>query len=216
MTLRAWLIQFFGVILLLLLVWGLLNTPDQRAWQVEVSGVLALISLGFAAWLILLNFAGQPTPLGRIPLVFACLALLLLLLFLAGYLENYRWQISNWLASALTMQRKKPVTPEAISKAFTWAMVFLRWILLPLLIAPLAIRAAGSGWPRFGRLAPTWLILFLLGAVVPHTIVYWVPALSGFWPRILSAALRFLFAYALMITAWTYLGHAARSLEARR
>ena len=34
MTVRTWLIQFFGVLLLMLLVWGLLNTPDQRVWQV--------------------------------------------------------------------------------------------------------------------------------------------------------------------------------------
>lgn len=211
MTMRAWLIQFFGVLLLILLVWGLLNTPDQRAWQVGLSGVLALVALMFATWLILLNFAGQPIPLGRMPLVLGSIALLFLLLFLAGWLEDYRWQISNWLASALTMKRKKPVTPESIWKAFGWMMLCIRWIVIPLLVTPITMRAAGFRWPRFGRFALTWIILFMIGALLPHAIVHWVPKIAGFWPRILSAAGRFLLAYAIMITAWTYLGYSART-----
>ncbi len=216
MIARTWFIQFFGVLLLMLLVWGLLNTPDQRAWQVGLSAVLAMVALGFATWLILINFTGQPAILRRMPLVLACVALLLLLLFLTGWLDDYRWQISNWLGSALTMKRKKPVTPESIWKALDWTMFLVRWIVIPILVVPLGMRAAGFRSMRFRRFALLWIALFLIGAVVPHTIVHWVPKMAGFWPRMLSAALRFLLAYAIMITAWTYLGYSARTAEARR
>jgi hypothetical protein len=36
MNARAWVVQFFGVLLLMLVVWALLNTPDERAWHVAV------------------------------------------------------------------------------------------------------------------------------------------------------------------------------------
>jgi hypothetical protein len=208
-TFRMWRVQFFGTLLLMLLVWEFLNTPDQRAWQVGASGLLALLSVIAATWLIAANLAGAAMP-ARMPLVLGCLALLIALLWIVGLIDGKSWDMSNWLGSALTMKRKEPVTPDSIHRAIDWILFLVRWIVAPLLVLPLGIRAAGAKPVRFWRLALTWIVLFLMGAVLPHAIVHHVPGFPGFWTQILSAAGRFLVAYLLMITAWVILGRSAR------
>jgi len=213
MIIRMWRVQFFGVLILALLVWGFLNTPDQRVWQIGASGLLGLLALTTAAWLSAANFAGAPVP-SRMPRVLACLALLLLLLWAVGLIGEKGWDMANWLGSALSMKRKKPVTPESVHRALEWALFLIRWIAIPIFVIPLSIRAAGAKPVPFWRSAVTWIMVFLIGAVLPHAIVHWVPRFSGFWLQLLSAAFRFFVAYLVMITAWVMLGRSVRG-EAR-
>jgi hypothetical protein len=209
MTIRRWRMQFFGVVILMLLVWGFLNTPDQRAWQVGASGLLGLLALTTAATLTAANFAGKSVP-SRLPRVFACLALLLLLLWAVGLMDEKGWVMANWLGSALTLRRKKPVTPESVDRVIDWILFLMRWIAIPLLVIPTSIRAAGARPVRFWKCAVMWIVSFLMGAVLPHVIVHRVPRFAGFWPQMVSAAVRFLTAYLLMITAWVMLGRSVR------
>jgi hypothetical protein len=191
-------VQFAGGLLLAFLVWAFLNTPDQRAWQVGLSALLAFAIVLTAARLIAVNFR-RSTAAGA-----ACLVLLLVLLWLTGFAGEYTGQLSTWLGSWLSLQRKKPVAPETVGNWLNWTLFLVRWIALPLLAALLALRA------RFLRFAPLYLVLFPIGMIAPHYLAHWVPKVHGLWPELLSATARFLAAYALMITAWVWLGRATR------
>lgn len=202
-----WRQQFVGVLLLALAVWAFLNTPDEHAWQVGISALLGLTALAGATWLIAANFSG-PVRIQRLPLVFGCLVLLLALLSLTGRIDL--WTPATWLASAITHQRRKPEKPEVMHDWLDRGLFLIRWIALPVLAIPITIRAAGAKPQRFLRLAATYIGLFLLGAVIPHYIIHWVPKIEGLWPELLSAAIRFSVAYAILITAWVKLGQATR------
>jgi hypothetical protein len=86
----------------------------------------------------------------------------------------------------------------------------MRWLVVPLIVIPLAVRAAGAAPIRFLRFVLLWLAVFVGGAFVPHLIVHDVPGFSGLWPQVLSAAGRVMISYLLMVTAWVILGRAAR------
>jgi len=205
---NQWPRQFLGVLLLTLAVWAFLNTPDEHAWQVAISAFLALAALAGATYLIAANFGG-PVRISRLPLVFGCLAALLVLLWLTSLGEL--WTPATWLASAITHQRRKPVRPEVMYAWLNRGLFLIRWIALPLLLIPLTIRAAGAKPKRLLRLIATYTVLFLIGAVIPHYIVHWVPKINGLWPELLSAAIRFSLAYAILITAWVRLGQSTRT-----
>ena len=95
-----------------------------------------------------------------------------------------------------------------------WMRFGIRWIIIPLILISVITRVAGAGTVRYRRLVPIYLAAFVLGAVVPHYLVHWVPKLSGFGAQLSSASFRFLLAYLLMITAWVLLGRSVRG-EAR-
>ncbi len=192
-------IQLAGATLLAVVVWAFLNTPDQRTWQLAFSAFLALLAIACATALIAVNFRrGLPESLAR-------LLALLLLLWLTGYLQDRFPQIATWLASSLTLLTKKPV---AIGNMQLWlerTLLFLQWIVVPLLLIPRGI--------RFGRFAAIYILLLLLGAVAPHYLIHWVPHLESFWPEVLSAAARFLAAWLLAVTAWVQLGRLTRTAD---
>ena len=209
MTLRNWTIQFLGVILLALATWAFLNTPDRRVWQVALTGLLALTAFLIATWLINANFGGG---LSRLPFVAGILALFLILLWFVDASYPANWNAATWLASAITMSRKKALAPENVIVWITNLETFVQWIVLPVLALPLVSRATGIRRRSFWRCAGLYVLAFLLGALVPHYIVHWVPKIPGFWPQMASMVIRFLVAYVLLITGWVLLG---RSIQAQ-
>ncbi len=215
--LRQWIQQFGGVLMLTFLVWAFLNTPDQKGWNVAVSALLAISALALGSWLVITNFTGAGTISWRRFLGIAgCLiALLGLLILLADAQEAWSGRISAWIASAATLARKKPLTPMLAAEWIDWAAFLIRWVALPLLFIPLMMRVAGMRPARYRRFVLVYLAAFLLGAVVPHYLVHWVPKLVGFWPQVVSAAVRFLVAYMILITAWVLLGLSTREAAPR-
>jgi hypothetical protein len=192
-------LQFLGGIAVLLMSWAFLNMPDQRAWQIVVSGVLALAVFGAAVWLMAANFARTPVASA------ACLITLILLFWVLSLLDG---DLATPIASWLSLETKKPVSPAAVGRWMYWILFAIRWLLLPLLIVPIVLRA------RFRRFALLYLALFPVGIIAPHYIAHWVPKVSGLWPEVFSVIARFGLAYTLLIISWVTLGRATRE-EAR-
>ena len=209
---RQWVQQAAGALVLVFIAWAFLNTPDREGWHIALSGLLGLAALALGTWLVIANFTGTIRPRSR--LFFTTAALLVTLLSLRFLLtwaqEAWGAAMSAWLASATTLAIRKPVTPAFAAECIEWTTQLIRWIALPLVFIPLMMRAGGA-WPaRYGRFVLLSLAAFLMGAIVPHYLVHWVPKLSGFWPQVISAAVRFLFAYLILITAWVLLGSSSR------
>jgi hypothetical protein len=204
-------------LILVFLVWAFLNTPDDRGWYVALSAALALAAFAIATWLVANNFTGA-VRMGftRLAQVAGCLVAVLLLLWLLAQWEGDEsfWGVSTWISSAIALRLKKPVAPERVSLWLEWVVFGLRWMALPLLFIPWITRAGGARPIRFWRFLLTYLAAFLVGALIPHYLVHWVPKLHGFRPQLLSAAARFFVAYLILITVWVLLGRSARE-EAR-
>lgn len=204
---REWLRQFVGVLALGFLTWAFLNTPDQQAWNLALSALLALAGLALATWLIAANFTEsssvEPRRYLGVAASFAGLLALLLLLSLAK--DAWGWRANAWIGSAISLQRKKPFSPERAYQWVGWFFFAIRWIVLPLFFIPLVRRPV-----RYPRFVLSYLAALVAGAVVPHYLVHWVPPLTGFWPQAVSAGFRFLLAYAILITAWVLLGRSTR------
>jgi hypothetical protein len=104
-------------------------------------------------------------------------------------------------ASWLTWTIRRPVKPAAIASIFQAAFWLLRWVLLPLLLVPVASAIAAEGRLRWQRSRRHLAIpvLALLGLWLPLVIVNWKPATAGFGMELASFTLRALVAYALFL-----------------
>ena len=115
------------------------------------------------------------------------------------------------IASWLTWTIRKPVKPAAIESIFRGAFWLLRWVVLPLLLVPLASALANEGRPRW-RMRRYYLVipvLALLGLWLPLAIVNWKPSVGGFGMEAASFALRAAFAYALFLGSMLAMARAA-------
>ena len=210
MRLRNWLAQFVGVALLAALIWAFLNTPDRRAWQVGISLFLAVAALLGAGLLVGVNLAGNVPRRNRYSWILGTLLLLLVLYWGAGIVHDRLWDLTNWLASAVALNAKRPVRPETLYQWVWGALRLFEWVVLPVLFLPLFARAAGVQTQPFWRCAAIYVALLLAGAVLPHYLVHWVPKIEGLWPQVASMLLRFGIAYLLLITCWSALGRYIR------
>jgi hypothetical protein len=210
---KQWRRQCGGALILVFLVWAFLNTPDDKGWYVALSAALALAAFFSATWLVANNFTGairlKPAPLAKVA---GCLIAVLFLLWLLAQWEDSDsfGNLAPWISSAAALKLKKVVPPQRVLGWLEWVVFGIRWIAMPLLFIPLITRAGGARPARYWRFLLIYLAAFLVGAVIPHYLVHWVPRLHGFRPQLLSAAIRFFAAYLILITAWVLLGRSVR------
>jgi len=152
MTLRRlWLLNAGGHMLLLAAAYLWLAIPDRKVWQLAASASFGLVILFAALWLWTVTFGWFRQveirkALARVPAVAAWLALVIAVLALAAWIADYfpRWSV--WLGSWLTLRLHRPVRPESVARVFAWVGWAVAWLVLPVLLVPVASRAAAEGF----------------------------------------------------------------------
>ncbi len=228
---RLWVFHAFANAFLLWLAYWALGFPDEKLWQVAafflVAGV-ALVgapvlhggTLVFLRWLHEGRPARIEAALGnatrRLPALALWAAILFGIIWLADWSERVRPDRADWLASYLTLHLRRPVKPEGVEKVLDWIAWFIEWVVVPLMILPLAAAVAEYGFGGYGRrgwrgvwkVIGRWrcwlgiLVLYAAGVALPAKLAAWVPKLPGFWMEVASAVLRLGLAYAILIAVW--------------
>jgi hypothetical protein len=112
----------------------------------------------------------------------------------------------------LTLKLRTPVKPVTVARIFLGGFWFVRWVLLPVALLPMASGIAAHGWRGVGEIGwrggwRYWLevpLLLGVGLLLPFLVLGWVPAVSGFALEMISFLMRMLMAYLLFVGAvWT-------------
>ncbi len=231
---RLWLLHVAANAVWLALAYAWLWIPDERIWQLAVSFLGGVVLAGAVLWLHGSTWvffdqvhAGWPMPVAtpfrgplRRVLPLMVWALLVWLLFCGlGLVADYVPPAADWLASALTLAIRKPVSPEYTLQFLSSLAWVLEWILFPLLLLPWGVEVAVRGFAglrgqglavawrvfRRGHYWVSYLVLFVLGIYIPVQLVNWIPEVESFGGQAASLAARFFAAYLLFITAWLVL-----------
>lgn len=115
------------------------------------------------------------------------------------------------IGSYTTMKLRKPVSPSSIERGFHAFIWILRWMVVPVILLPLAAGAATNGRPGIhwrslarGRSVIYWLevcALLLCAIWLPLRLVNWIPPVSSFNGQFASLAARLGFGYLLFVAA---------------
>ncbi|HEY1493868.1 MAG TPA: hypothetical protein VGF49_04965 [Candidatus Solibacter sp.] len=205
--------------LLMWLGYEWLSVTESTRMRLAVSAADALAILALVCWLhgaTFVYFRGVPKVNEAFRIALRHLAALvsaaILVLVLYGLL---RWaagaagQPALRLASWLTLHLHKPVKPVTVARVFQALFWIVRWIVLPVLLFPVASAIASRGWRGFGAIMSSsplryWVavpVLLLLGLQLPFVLLRWVPAFDSFALQFASFAIRLLIAYLLFVAA---------------
>jgi hypothetical protein len=115
------------------------------------------------------------------------------------------------IGSYSTMKLRKPVPPSAVERGFHAFIWILRWIVVPVMLLPLAAAAARDGWRglrwqslRPGRRVVYWIevvALLLVAIWVPLKLIDWIPHVSSFGAQVASLVVRMGLGYLLFVAA---------------
>jgi len=217
-----------GLLLWLAYKWLSLDESSGARLLWSVLDVLAILAL--TCWLYGATIVYFRTGLERINESFrAALGHVpALLLFAVVVLTLYGlitlWSIASDqppfnVASWLTMKLRKPVKPETIASIYHAVFWLLRWVILPVLLLPLAAGIAVKGWRGWReavrrRRWRDWALMplmLLAGLWLPLVLVGWTPKVAGFGLEMASFLLRAAVGYLLFVGALialaSHLGH---------
>jgi hypothetical protein len=215
---RLWLMQATGNALLFWCVFTWLGIRDSRPAQLMETAILGLLIL--IPWLWLQDGAfvycgdrsqglwGAYRRGAKTLVIFSAIVIAFVLLFWAlGRLEGPLATGGQRTASWLTFHLRKPVKPASWARGYVALLWCVRWIVLPVVMLPIAAGAAMDGtrgiWRRAGRVFwVEYVIALVAGFYVPSLLIHWVPRLTGTSAQVASFVLRIGIAYVLMITAW--------------
>jgi hypothetical protein len=136
------------------------------------------------------------------------LVLAILACLLYGLLNWLYWNLGHAafvIGSYFTLHFRKPIPPATVLAVFHAMIWVLRWIVLPVLLVPVAARIAIEGWRgfRFSQLTKRWLYWVQVGALLvgaiwlPMKLLAWVPTMPNFTAEMASFLVRFAMAYLL-------------------
>jgi hypothetical protein len=228
----VWILQVLANAALLAFVWWWLTWPDAHVWQVAASFIAAAAVLFMALCVhcaTLGYFATQPGSLAaafrrclaRIP------AFLLWVVLTVAVLWALQWLKASIPQASVRGAQLGSTNPRQAMRAAAWILFLVQWVVVPVLLLPLAseISAEGfRGWSmaalrRLRRLT-YWLgaiAALVLGIYVPYKLLLWVPQPSSLRREAWSIGIRFTAAYLLMVTAWVLfaalLGRDARQTD---
>ncbi len=152
------------------------------------------------------------TALRRLPALLVAAILVLGLYGLLAWAAAASGHPAFRLASWLTLKLRTAVKPTTVARIFLGAFWFVRWVVLPVALLPMASGIAARGWRGVGEFTwrggwRRWLeipLLLVAGLLLPFVVLSWVPAVSGFTLEVISFSLRMLVAYLLFVgTLWT-------------
>lgn len=205
--------------LLLWLGYEWLGVGESTIPRLLWSAVFALAILSMACWLHGATFAYFRMPEDSriaaafravlqhlLPLLLAAIGIMVLYTLLARW-ADYSPQPALKLASYLTLKFRKPVKPAMVMRVFNVALWLVRWVLLPLVLLPIASGIAARGWRGFAEVGwrgRVWLlapVLLLAGVWLPFVLLGWVPRVGFFWLQMASFTVRIGLAYLLFVAA---------------
>ncbi|HXY23624.1 MAG TPA: hypothetical protein VEI73_03185 [Candidatus Acidoferrum sp.] len=227
------LLQFFlnPILFALFALWLLI--AEATALQLALNVVLAIVIV--AGGLLLhggtLNYfsdrfrdesAGVAKAFGRalrhLGAIAVCAAILYWIWSLAGGLSGYDQTVPTYLRSTLPAFLRRLISIGFLTGAYDAGIFLLRWVVIPGLLLPLALRAADQGFRGFGSTGwrawkstvasfQYWLILTvvaLIGVYASGKLMDWRPTSkdSTFSTETASLVLRLFLAYILGLFSW--------------
>jgi hypothetical protein len=203
-----------GNALLLWLGYYWLGLGESRAGALAWSAVVALALLVGACWLYGGAFAyfrapgagvrgAFQTALRNLPALAAFAIVLLAIYGLLDQLQDYSGRPAFSIASWLTLKLRKPVKPATVLRVFQCALWLVRWVVVPVLAAPVFAGLASGGWRgAFARRRWRWYwieapVLLLAALWLPARLLGWVPHAASFGMEMASFAARAAAAYLL-------------------
>ena len=213
-----WLIQAVANALLFWCAFAWLGIRDSRTSQLIETAVFALLIL--IPWLWLQNatfiycaerslgIRGAFRKSARTLAMFSAVVIaFVVIVWAVGLLRGPFETAGHKTASWLTFHLRKPVKPATWANLFAAVLWGVRWVVVPVLVLPVAAGAAIEGarglWRKARRLFwLEYLLALVLGFYIPSVLMHWVPKLTATTAQVLSFALRFGIAYVLIITSW--------------
>jgi hypothetical protein len=144
-----------------------------------------------------------------LPIAAAAVLVVVIYVLLARW-TAYSSEPAFKIASYLTLRFRKPIRPSTVLRIFNVALWIVRWVVLPVLLAPMFSAVAADGWTglrsigAFVRRRLYWIqapLLTLCAVWVPLKLLRWVPHMHGFRMEMLSFTLRAGVAYLLFAVA---------------
>lgn len=200
-----------------------LGMGDARTSQLLLSALIAIVfvALGCASYGAVLVYCGSTSlrsarfawleAIWHLPALFVLAISVALIYWLAGLGRSALDEPAFRLASWLTLQFRRPVTPESVAFGVNVLVGFLRWIVIPVLVLPLAMNVALHGFSGFRqpktneRKRLYWVMApLLVGAMVwlPGRLLAWIPRVGSFDMEATSFILRALVAYLFFVLGW--------------
>lgn len=216
-------IHFAGNALLLWLAYYWLGVGESTIGRLVWSAFLAILIVAATVWLHGSGFAffrtdrsalvpAFRTALRNLLPLFALAILVLTIYGLVSWWRDYSQDVPFKIASYLTLKLRKPMKPASVQAIFNGVLWIARWIVLPLLLLPLAASVANHGWHGYRTRFPHhWLywieiaVLLICGVWLPFKLIAWVPHFSSFGMQMTSFLFRLLIGYLLFVAAWRLL-----------
>lgn len=220
-------IHFIGNALILWLAYYWLGVGESNIARLTWSALLALVVVCAFVWLHGASFAYFRFGRTGLPQALTAAARHLLPLFLLGiatliiygmlsWWRGYSSHVAFTIASWLTLKTRHPFKPATILAIFSTALWIVRWLVLPVLLLPLAAGLATKGWHGFRGeshgMRRRWLYwvevvgLLFVGIWVPIWLVLaWVPLFHHFSVEVVSFLIRLTIGYLMFVTALLFL-----------
>jgi hypothetical protein len=204
--------QLVGNAVLMGLAYYWLGVGESDAMQLAMSAVLILVIAAGFAWLHGVALE-QFRSAGALRLGHLAPLMLLALAAAAIYFAAEYWNPAseariNRTASYLTLTFQTPVRPASVERVFGWIWWIVEWMVIPLLLLPVASGVAARGWAGFAEFGSKlknwsyWLavpVLLALGVWAPFRLMAWKPGMSSFAMETVSLIARFGLAYLLFV-----------------
>jgi hypothetical protein len=228
-NLRVWLLQFFGGILIALAVVGFLRTGETWG-QLILGGLLILVAV--VGWLTLdggtFNYyldqqrnqaSLRPAFIRALKhiLPLATLAAIFFLVhMLIDRLDDYHYSVPGYLRSELPAWLRRHVSEARVQNLYDLFVFFMRWIVLSVLLLPLASLCADRGFRGFistriwlRMLVNRWfwgvvIVASILGVAIPTAILGWRldPKTATATSEEVFLGFRLFIGYLLVLAAW--------------
>ena len=213
----TWTLQLFGTLLLLAGMYWWLSWPDEYAWQIAASAVMALLLLAGTVCLERTVFAAHQDCAGKVLpwLGFTQCAAFGLWLAVFAVLEFVLLSVSGGVERvAVRFAQVLHLPPRLTTSALTWFVFGLIWLLLPSLMLPVGSLVASRGFAALRWRAVAYALralrtlrywggfaLALACAYASIRLTGWIPERPTLRAELWSAGLRLGSAYVLVVTA---------------
>jgi hypothetical protein len=210
-TVKLWALHLLANAAVIAGAYEWLTIGDSTALRLVATALFGLLLVAFTVWLQGLVFAHFREPEAPLLRVFHIALRRLPPLILVAILAAALYWLLEWLlgkayspavdtASWLTLHLRSPIHPALILSIITWKVRIMEWVIVPVLLLPLAAVS-------FARLREWtfWVgcpLLLLLAVYVPWRLVHWVPYHGGLPWEMTSFMARWLVAWLLFVTAW--------------
>jgi hypothetical protein len=214
-------VEAVGNAVLLWLAYEWLGMGESTQLRLVGSALAALALITAACWLhgaaLVLLREGDDFTLGAafrralktLPALTGVALAALVLYGLLAWAAFASGQPAFRLASWLTLKLRTPVKPATVANLFLFVFLVVRWVVLPVGLAPAIVGIATRGWR--GITDFTWRCrwmrwievpgLLLAAFILPLMVIRWVPRFGGFGLEMASFILRVAIAFGLFVAS---------------